>query len=105
MVGERWTWDWDDRCEKDLKKLPPEVSAKLLEVIGRHREGNDRPKEVKPMPGTNGLWQVSARVGGTWGRVLFERRGSECRALTAFKKKSNQTPKQYIDRAQGRRNY
>lgn len=96
------SWTWDHRAERELSKLHVAAQAKLLEIVKRYLAGESRQAEVKPMIGSPGLWEVRARAGNGWPRILFHKNGDECRALTVFMKKSNQTSKEDLERAKGR---
>lgn len=96
------SWTWDHRGEKEFGKLPVAAQAKLWEIVGRYLKDESRPNEVKPMTGSPGLWEVRAQAANGWPRILFARSGDECRGLTAFMKKSNQTGKTELDRARNR---
>lgn len=95
-------WDWDRRCEREFEKLSVASQAKLLEAIDRYVLGQERPKEVKKMPGAKDLWEVCVQADNGWPRILFTKRGVLCWGLAAFRKTSNKTEKQDMKRALGR---
>lgn len=96
-------WQWHPAAQREMRKnLSPVASAKLMEVIGRYLRGEERPGEVKSMPGVKGLWEVAVQADRGWPRVLFHKEGTSCTGLTAFMKKTNKTEKDDLKRARGR---
>lgn len=73
----------------------------MLEENGEYiRSGKSNRKDIKRLKGTDDIWQI--RIGSN--RILYFYYSSDALILTnQFKKKSNQTPKSEITRAETRK--
>lgn len=92
-------WEWRKQGKREFDKLSIPMQAKLWEIILRYCRDEQRPNEVKKMPGPQALWEVRAQVDNSWPRILFTKEGTRCIGLTAFKKQSNKTEQTDLDRA------
>ena len=91
--------------EEFLQALPDKQAAKLEWVMRVVREMEDVPAQYfKKLQGTDGLWELRTQQGGDAFRILGFFDGPTAVVLvSAFAKKTEQTPMLEIELAQQRR--
>lgn len=97
--GTRNCQAWIESLQKNDRIAYKKLRADLdyLELFGKEiLKGAPRPKNIKPLKGTNGIWQI--RIDDH--RVLFFYYDGDTIIVTnGFTKKSNGTPPQQIKNA------
>ncbi|GAB5389409.1 MAG: type II toxin-antitoxin system RelE/ParE family toxin [Alphaproteobacteria bacterium] len=95
----------DDRAAKEIRKLPAGLKAdfvKLMKMVQQVGLRELPARRVKHM-GTDGLLEFRMSKNNMEGRALFvQQPGEELVILSAFQKKTQQTPVAEMKKAKGR---
>ena len=89
------------RALKEFNSLPKEMRGRLVAAMQRSVEGTSRSDDRTKL--TADIWEWRAHKGNNHYRVLYCKWQGDFVALTAFYKNTQKTPKQLIERAEGRR--
>ena len=98
-----WTVLYDERCEKWLNSVPPDIKAKLLRIVdmlATLEPHNVREPYVKPVRGHKKLFELRAKGKDGIARIFyFTFTGQRIVLLHGFIKKSSKTPTREMDTA------